>query len=334
MASVSRLGAAAVTASVIVLAGCGKATEPAVYIDLDRVWKARAFQPEVSATALHEFRVPQEKVAHNVRSRFVLEPLTTTPGFREELEARRKLALDITARLRLEMEQELRDAASLRIARDVERKKADLVQVADAEAATAYDRIRPRLRELAEAYAERKARLLVRRAVLSAEGGSSPRPDQVLEELKAVVAEIDRLDAEQEAQVRSLQQQAQITATTAKRSVQVLADEYAQSRVREELAAIERKLSTESFDLRLVLPDAPLTPEVSTLREVLVLDAVPVPEPPARRGTDVAAHWAAGERESLLRQARLWARAKGWRLSDTPRGARDVTADFLKEFAP
>ncbi|MEP0765480.1 MAG: hypothetical protein HRF45_02910 [Fimbriimonadia bacterium] len=330
----SRLRAAALTAFALALAGCGKPPEPTVYVNLDRVWEVRAFKPEGAVTALHEFRVPQEKVEHNVRKQFVLEPLTTTPGFREELEARRKLALDITARLRLEVEQELRDAASLRIARDVERKKADLVQEADAEAGAAYDRLRLRLRELAEAYAERKARLLVRRAVLSAEGGSSPRPDLVREELRTVVAELERLDAEQDAQVRSLQQEAEATAASARRNVQVLADEYAQKRVREELVVIEQKLSGESFDLRLVLPDAPLTPEVSTLREVLVLDAVPIPDLPARRGADTAARWAAGERESLLRQARLWARAKGWRLSDTPRGARDVTADFLKEFAP
>lgn len=318
----------------LALAGCGTPTKPAVYVDLDRVWAARAFKPEAAARAVQEFRVPEVEVEHNVRSQFVLEPLTTAPGFREELEARRKLALDITARLRLEMEQELRDAASLRIARDAERKKADLVQEADAEAGAAFERLRPRLRELAEEFAERKARLLVRRAVLSAEAGSSPRPELLREELRSVVNELEQLDADQDAKAALLLREAETTAASAQRNVQAMLEEYAQDRVREELAAIEQKLRAESFDLRLVLPDAPLTPEISTLREVLVLDRVPIPRPPSRPGTTDAARWAVGERASLLRQARLWAAAKGWTLSETPRGARDVTADFLREFVP
>ena len=332
--AVSRLRVAALSAFALSLAGCGKPSEPAVYVDLGRVWEARTFKPEVAASALYDFPVPQEKVEHNVRTQFILDPLTTTPAFREELEARRKLALDITARLRLEMEQELRDAASLRIARDVERKQADLVQAADAEAVAAYDRVRPRLTELTEQYAERKARLLIRRAVLSVEGGSSPRPDLVREELRAVVAELEQLDEQQDAQARLLLQEADSTASAARRNVQVLVEEYAQSRVRDELMMIEQKLSEESFDLRLVLPDAPLTPEISTLREVLVLDAVPIQMPPVRMGAGESARWAARERDSLIRQIRLWAAARGWRLSDTPEGALDVTADFLKEFAP
>jgi hypothetical protein len=326
---------AAVLLLVVMLpgAGCRQTAEPErVYVDLERVWAERTTRPEEIASAIERFQPPPGPPAPtDLRTEAALESVSSSPAALAELEARRVLALQKARELRFAAEQELREDVIRRVARDEARRRAELVAEAGDKLLTLYDRLQAQITNIAVEFAQRKSALLLRRAVLEAHRGPAPDyPERALM-LADVKARLAGLDDEQRTRIQKLQAQAGAEADRLLGNVEDLVAEHVQIQLERYLGQIEERLADERFDLRLILPDEPLTPEISTLREALLLP--PLQEPPEIPATGYrgAGEWERAARDSLRKEVALWAQAKGWVLAEKPEGARDVTDQFLQE---
>ncbi len=302
-------------------------------MDFDKAWAARSQKPEEWAAKLDNRQVaPAVQPAKNLRTEVKLEPISTSAGMTAALEARRQRALATTRDLRLAMEQELRNSATRHAAREAERKRAELTEKSDIESLTIFDKLREEMTSVAYRYADIKGPLLRRKVVLTADGAGAPRPASFDKELAEVQGALDKADASQRVEAQALQAKADKESKGLYSNIDTLVAEHVQRLLAERLQSIEDKLSKENFDLNLILPDKPLTPEISTGEESIHFHPLSKAET-ATTGTGARQQWESIARESLRREIELWVKAKGWRLSSTRAGAADVTQQFIEETA-
>lgn len=315
------------------VAGCSGLPVNRVYVDIDSVWAARQVRPEEIGKVLDTPpKVPKRPTALDLPVEAILEPIGTTPADLAQLEHRRQIALEETAKLRAKLEADLREQANRGVAREERRSRAELTAQADDQADAIYHELRRKATQLAIEYAEIKFPLLLHRAVLKAAGRKDLTWTHRQELLTETEKKLSDIDENQQTLINQLQTEASRQVSGAYANVEQEVARLVQEVLAKRLKDIEDSLRSENFDVRLVLSDKPLTPELTAIRQVLVLQpppALPAITPPRR---SLRAQWEVAGRDELKQEIRLWARTKGYTLVANRAFGRDVTNDYIKEF--
>lgn len=301
-------------------------------MDLERVLAARDVKPEELAAQLDapltDRPLPRPLTQ---RSEYVLEPISSAATDTKALKERRALVIAEVAKLRQDMDREMRAGAQRSVGMEERRERARRMDEADEQVEALYTRLRDRANEIANAYAVLKAPLLIQKAVLR----SYAKKDLALTRrqplLQGVEDRLAKLDKDQLLQVDDLQKQTSSQVKGVYANVEELVARYVQAQLAEKLREIDEKLRDDQLDLQALIAAKPATPAVSTIRQALVFEPVP-PLPPMPPIGKHVGKWARSERESARKEVELWAKTNGYRLSATRSGALDLTERYIEEY--